>query len=238
MSEIDLAYLPVIGRGEQINIICAMHGIKVNSLMSNPMGEDFNKDTQAPFGTIPWMKDHSNGIELNDSMAIVQYLVTKYEGPLTPQNPEEAAIMGMYWAWCQDYYSFVLSPFHDIITGHNEPFWRNLRLTDTLAEGGKETGIKNLTTLHKSRANLLERHLEKSGNVDQFLTGSKCSYADIFLFTCVRTTQETGGFGILRDELGRDPFEDYPIITQICNEVGKIDVVSKTVGSKFSECPI
>ena len=238
MSEIDLAYLPVIGRGEQINIICAMHGIKVNSLMSNPMGEDFNKDTQAPFGTIPWMKDHSNGIELNDSMAIVQYLVTKYEGPLTPQNPEEAAIMGMYWAWCQDYYSFVLSPFHDIITGHNEPFWRNLRLTDTLAEGGKETGIKNLTTLHKSRANLLERHLEKSGNVDQFLTGSKCSYADIFLFTCVRTTQETGGFGILRDELGRDPFEDYPIITQICNEVGKIDVVSKTVGQKFSECPI
>ena len=238
MSEIDLAYLPVIGRGEQINIICAMHGIKVNSLMSNPMGEDFNKDTQAPFGTIPWMKDHSNGIELNDSMAIVQYLVTKYEGPLTPQTPEEAAIMGMYWAWCQDYYSFVLSPFHDIITGHNEPFWRNLRLTDTLAEGGKETGIKNLTTLHKSRANLLERHLEKSGNVAQFLTGSKCSYADIFLFTCVRTTQETGGFGILRDELGRDPFEDYPIITQICNEVGKIDVVSKTVGSKFSECPI
>ena len=238
MSEIDLAYLPVIGRGEQINIICAMHGIKVNSLMSNPMGEDFNKDTQAPFGTIPWMKDHSNGIELNDSMAIVQYLVTKYEGPLTPQNPEEAAVMGMYWAWCQDYYSFVLSPFHDIITGHNEPFWRNLRLTDRLAEGGKETGIKNLTTLHKSRANLLERHLEKSGNVDQFLTGSKCSYADIFLFTCVRTTQETGGFGILRDELGRDPFEDYPIITQICNEVGKIDVVSKTVGSKFSECPI
>ena len=34
MSEIDLAYLPVIGRGEQINIICAMQGIKVNSLMS------------------------------------------------------------------------------------------------------------------------------------------------------------------------------------------------------------
>ena len=238
MSEIDLAYLPVIGRGEQINIICAMHGIKVNPLMSNPIGEDFNKDVQAPFGTIPWMKDHSNGIELNDSMAIVQYLVTKYEGPLTPQTPEEAAIIGMYWAWCQDYYSFVLSPFHDIITGHNEPFWRNLRLTDTLAEGGKETGIKNLTTLHKSRANLLERHLDKSGNVDQFLTGSKCSYADIFLFTCVRTTQETGGFGILRNELGRDPYEDYPIITQICNEVGKIDVVSKTVGSKFSECPI
>ena len=32
MPEIDLAYLPVVGRGEQINIICAMHGIKINSL--------------------------------------------------------------------------------------------------------------------------------------------------------------------------------------------------------------
>ena len=75
MSEIDLAYLPVIGRGEQINIICAMHGIKVNSLMSNPMGEDFNKDTQAPFGTIPWMKDHSNGIELNDGLGIAAIML-------------------------------------------------------------------------------------------------------------------------------------------------------------------
>ena len=91
MPEIDLAYLPVVGRGEQINIICAMHGIKVNSLMSNPMGDDFNKDTQAPFGTVPWMKDHSNGLELNDSMAIVQYLVNKYEGPLTPSDADQAA---------------------------------------------------------------------------------------------------------------------------------------------------
>ena len=120
MKEIDLVYLPVIGRGEQINIICAMHDIQAKYLMSKPMGEDFDKNTEAPFGTIPWMKDHSNGLELNDSMAIVQYLITKYEGPLTPRNIEEGALAAMYWAWCQDYYSFVLSPFHDIITGHNE----------------------------------------------------------------------------------------------------------------------
>ena len=75
MKEIDLVYLPVIGRGEQINLICAMHDIKVNFLLSNPMGDDFDKDKEAPFGTIPWMKDRSNGLELNDSMAIVQYLV-------------------------------------------------------------------------------------------------------------------------------------------------------------------
>ncbi len=111
-------------------------------------------------------------------------------------------------------------------------------MTDTLAEGGKETGIKNLTTLHKSRANFLESHLEKTSNSGQFLTGSDCSYADIFLFTCVRTVQETGGFGILRDELNGDPFKDYPIISGICNEVGKIGTVIETVGTKFSECPI
>ena len=238
MPEIDLAYLPIVGRGEQINIICAMHGIKVNAMMSKPMGEDFDKDTEAPFGTVPWMKDHSNGLELNDSLAIVQYLVAKYEGPLTPKNTEEAALVAMYWAWCQDYYSFVLSPFHDIITGHNEPFWRNLRLTDTLADGGKETGIKNLTTLHNNRAKLLEKHLEHSSTSKPFLNGSDCSYADIFLFTCVRTVQNTGGFGILRDEVGGDPFGESPNIQSICDEVGKIDEVIKAVGSKFSECPI
>ena len=51
-----LVYLPIVGRGLQINIFCAMHNIKVNFLMSKPMGEDFDKDTQAPFGTIPWLR--------------------------------------------------------------------------------------------------------------------------------------------------------------------------------------
>jgi glutathione S-transferase len=237
MSEIDLAYLPIVGRGEQINIICAMHGIKVNKLLSSPMGDDFDKDVQAPFGTIPWMKDKSNGLELNDSMAIVQYLINKYPGPLTPKSPEHSALVGMYWSWTQDYYSFVMSPFHDIITGHSEAFWRNLRLTDTLADGGKEVGIKNLTTLHNSRTKFLEEHL-KTTSSSPFLTGSDCSYADIFLYTCVETTRKTGGFAILRDSCDGDPFKECPRIISICNEVGKIDNVVKTVGSKFSDCPI
>ena len=160
MTEVSIAYFPVIGRGEQLNIICAMHGITVNNLLSTPMGSDFDKNKEAPFGTVPWMKDHANGLELNDSLAIIQYLVSKYEGPLTPGTPESAAMAAMYWGWAQDYYSFVLSPMHDIITGHNEVFWRNLRLTDTLAEGGKETGIANLATLHTSRLKFLEDHLK------------------------------------------------------------------------------
>ena len=237
MNNIDLAYLPVVGRGLQIKIICEMHNIGVNYMLSNPMGEDFDKDSQAPFGTIPWMKDNNNGIELNDSMAIVLYLVSKYPGPLTPQNSEEAAIVNMYWAWAQDYYSFVLSPFHDIITGHNEPFWRNLRLTDTLTDGGKETGISNLTKLHNIRIGFLEKHLS-SNQTGSFLTGSKCSYADIFLYTCVRTVQETAGFGILRDSCGGDPFKDCPNIVSIINEVGKIDAVTKASGDIFEKAPI
>ena len=237
MNKIDLAYLPVVGRGLQIKIICEMHNIGVNYMLSNPMGEDFDKDNQAPFGTIPWMKDNNNGIELNDSMAIVLYLVSKYPGPLTPQTPDQAAIVNMYWAWAQDYYSFVLSPFHDIITGHNEPFWRNLRLTDTLADGGKETGISNLTKLHNIRTGFLEKHLS-SNQTGSFLTGSNCSYADIFLYTCVRTVQETAGFGILRDSCGGDPLKDCPTIASIINEVGKIDAVTKASGDIFEKAPI
>ena len=78
MKEIDFAYLPIIGRGEQVHIICSMHGIKLNMLHSTPMGNDFELTKDSLFGTVPWMKEKSNGLVLNDSMAIVQYLVTKY----------------------------------------------------------------------------------------------------------------------------------------------------------------
>ena len=237
MSKIDIAYIPIVGRGLQINIICALHEIETNMMMSKPMGEDFDKDTEAPFGTIPWLKDHSNGIELNDSLAIVQYLITKYPGPLTPSSTENSALSAMYWSWAQDYYSFVLSPFHDIITGHNEPFWRNLRLTDTLAEGGKELGISNLTKLHHARLQYLENHI-KNKNLGPFITGETCSYADIFIYTCVRTVQETGGFAILRDACQNEPFKNCPNILKICDEVEKNPKIIETVGNKFKDCPI
>ena len=42
MKEIDLAYFPIVGRGEQINIVCAIQGIKVNNLISTPMGNDLS----------------------------------------------------------------------------------------------------------------------------------------------------------------------------------------------------
>lgn len=237
MSEISVAYFPVIGRGEQIRIVCAMHGISIKELISTPMGEDFDKDTEAPFGTVPWMKDHSNGLELNDSLAIIQYLISKYKGPLTPKSLESAALTAMYWGWVQDYYSFVLSPLHDIITGHNEVFWRNLRLTDTLADGGKETAIENLATLHKARLVFLEKHLD-TRNPSPFISGEDCSYADVFLYTCVRTVEETAGFAVLRAIVGEKPFAEFPKISKIAASVGDIDKVSTTVSDRFSTCPI
>ena len=237
MKEIDFAYLPIVGRGEQIHIICAMHQIKVNLLLSTPMGNDFQLETDSIFGTVPWMKDKSNGLILNDSVAMVQYLVSEYEGPLTPASSVEAASIANLWAWVNDYYSFVLSPLHDIITGHNEVFWRNLRLTDTLVGGGKEVGLANLKTLHEKRVGFLENFLEKSAK-NKFMVNDKCSYADIFLFTCVRAVQKCPGFGEFRKLFSEDPFLKQKNILRVCNQVGSIAAVSETVGRKFDDCPI
>ena len=237
MPKIDLVYLPIVGRGLQIKIICAMHKIETNIMMSTPLGEEFDRDTQSPFGTIPYLKDHSNGLELNDSLAIVQYLISKYPGPLTPKSVENAALTSMYWSWAQDYYSYVISPFHDIITGHNEPFWRNLRLTDTLEGGGKEVAVSNLTVLHKKRLQYLEKDIEKNG-LRPFVTGEDCSYADIFIYTCIRAVQKTGGFEILRNSCNEEPFKNCDSILKICDKVDEIPAVIDAVGSSFEECPV
>ena len=88
-----------------------------------------------------------------------------------------------------------------------------------------------------TRTGFLEKYLSSKQN-GSFLTGSKCSYADIFLYTCVRTVQETAGFGILREACGGEPFKDCPTILKICNEVGKMDAVTKASGDIFEKAPI
>ena len=237
MKEIDFAYFPIIGRGEQVHIICALHGIKLNMLNSTPMGNDFELNSESLFGTVPWMKDKSNGVILNDSMAIVQYLVSEYVGPLTPSSASESALIANLWAWSNDYYSFVLSPLHDIITGHSEAFWRNLRLTDTLADGGKELAMKNLIILHDKRVNFLETYLERN-ELSGFMVGKKCSYADIFLYTCVRAVQGCPGFAEFREKFGSDPFGKRARILKVCEAVEDIKEVKDTIGNKFDKCPI
>ena len=68
--------------------------------------------------------------------------------------------------------------------------------------------------------------------------GENCSYADIFLFTCVRTVENTSGFGMLRAVVGESPFADFPITAKIAASVGDMELVEASVGNKFSECPI
>ena len=234
-KKIDLAYFPeIIGRGYQILVLCAEHKIEVNFLKAKPVGDDFDKDTQSPFGTLPWMKDQSEGLVLNDSMAIVQYLVKKYPGPASPRSIREEALAANMWAFVQDYYAFVLSPFHDIMLKQNDPFWRNLRLTDPRVNGGDGKAVSNLTTLHKKRIAYLEKELQRMGS-PEFLTGDGYTYADIFLYICVRATQKCEGFKILRDSCGGDPLAECPNILSICNRVGGRPAVQASMGDMFEK---
>ena len=69
------------------------------------------------------------------------------------------------------------------------------------------------------------------------LTGEKCSYADIFIYTCIKTVQETKGFSILRDACEDHPFKNCENILNICNEISNIPEVIETIGSKFKDYP-
>ena len=166
----------------------------------------------------------------------MQYLINQYEGPTTPQSVIETANAVNMWAWVQDYYSFVLSPFHDIITEHQDAFWRNLRLTDTLADG-EEEGVSKLTKLHHNRIQYLDSVLQEMGS-PKYLTGDSYTYADVFLYTCVRATQKCAGFKILRDSFGGDPFEKQKNILAICDTVENRPAVIKSIGNKFDKAPI
>ena len=51
-AKIQLAYFPIIGRGQQILIICEEHDIEVEFLTAKPFGDDFDKDSQSPLSLI------------------------------------------------------------------------------------------------------------------------------------------------------------------------------------------
>lgn len=224
MPTVDFAYKPIIGRGEQVRLICAENGVEVNEIWHAAFDA-----SKLPFGTLPYLKDGS--MELNDSMAIVQYIVAKYPGPASPTSTETAALAGDMWAWCQDYYSFVLSPYHDIAFEKQDKFWRNARLTDT-RHNGDEAAISDLVKLHHTRLAFLEKRLASSAS-KEYLAG-EFTYADLFLFTCVRAAQECEMFGKFRD--GGATFGDYPLTCAICDRVGNRDAVKGAV-KDFSTCP-
>ena len=232
-TPVDFAYFPVVGRGEQIRLIFAEHGIASNEIVPVGFGGDTFKHGETPHGHLPWLKDGE--LTLNDSFAIVQYLVEKYPGPFTPDSFGAKMKSIDAWAFVQDYYSFVLSPLHDMALKHGERFWRNARMTDTRAVGSEEEYVADLKTLHEKRMGYFEKKCAALGT--PFLSGSACTYADVFLYTCVYAVQKCKGFGPFRDACGGDPFKEYPTVLAIVAKVAEREKI-KAVAGKFDQAPI
>jgi len=219
----EWAYFPIIGRGEQVRLLAAENDITLTDLNV--------KHPDAPMGTFPVLKD--GDVTLNDSAAIMFYLAKKYPGAATPQGVDlEAKCLDM-WSVQQDYYSFVLSPMHDLINGQRNALARNLRLSDVSDEQDR---LKNLVALHKKRCGFLEKRLAAMPAKD-YSCGDTFTLADIFLYTNVRTTQHCKKFEGFRAALGGNPFADYPTISAIADKVGAREKISPTAG-KFADMPM
>jgi len=237
-ADLDLAYVNiVIGRGEQLELIMAEHGISYNFRNCVGFGGDFVKNDESATGSFPWLDVKDEGFKLTDTTAMVQYLVQKYPGPATPRNLKEEVMALDAWAWCQDYYSFFLSPYHDTILSHNEPHWRNVRNTDPRAKAGEpghEDYIAELHTLHDNRTVRLENKLEAMGT--EYMAGDELTYADLFLYTCVESVNSCGGFATLRDARDGDAFAACPKIKAIHAKVGARPKVAER-SAKYKEAP-
>ena len=77
---------------------------------------------------------------------------------------------------------------HDVIMNHAEPHWRQGRNTDPRANPEHEKHadfLLELKTLHAQRMGRLEKKLVAAGTA--FCAGDECTYADLFIYTCVTT---------------------------------------------------
>ena len=71
---------------------------------------------------------------------------------------------------------------------HAEPHWRQGRNTDPRASPEHEKHadfLSELKTLHAQRMGRLEKKLVAAGTA--FCAGDECTYADLFIYTCVTT---------------------------------------------------
>ena len=69
-----------------------------------------------------------------------------------------------------------------------------------------------------------------------FSCGDKYTFADIFLYTNVRTTQLCSKFEDFRQAFGGDPFAEYPHICAIADKVQARPKISSTA-DKFAKMP-
>jgi glutathione S-transferase len=101
-----------------------------------------------------------------------------------------------------------------------------------------------LVTLHKTRATFLETRLRKvadaTGSPPAYLCGDEFTFADLFLYTNVRSIQQCKGFEAFRKacqdqgvSAGDDPFSAFPLICGIANNVGDREKIRPTA-DKFA----
>ena len=232
-------YLPVVGRGEQIRLLAAEHGIDYETVLPAGFGGEYNWAEQAPHGTVPVLET-TEGFAIGDSAAIVDYILEKTpDGPLTPKDTKARCLAKDAWNFCNDYYSFFLSPMHDVIMKHAEPHWRQGRNTDPRASPEHEKHadfLSELKALHTQRMGRLQKKLAAAGTA--FCAGDECTYADLFIYTCVTTVQKCGGFAAFRESCGEEgPFAGCPMVLELAAKVGEREKVAAAAGI-FDQAPV
>lgn len=231
-------YLPVVGRGEQIILLAAEHGIEYDFVPPAGFGGDYNWAESAPHGTLPALE--ADGLQLGDSGAIIEYMLEKTpEGPLAPKDTKTKVLARDTWAFCNDYYGHFLSPMHDTIMNHAEPHWRQGRNTDPRAAPEHEKHadyVGELKTLHLQRMGRLEKKLVSAGTA--YCAGDECTYADLFVYTCVTTVLKCGGFAAFRETFGEaGPFAGCPTVLALAAKVGERPKVAE-LAPKFDAAPV
>ena len=122
---------------------------------------------------------------------------------------------------------------------HAEPHWRQGRNTDPRASPEHEKHadfFSELKALHTQRMGRLQKKLAAAGTA--FCAGDECTYADLFIYTCVMTVQKCGGFAPFRELCGEEgPFAGCPMVLELAAKVGEREKVAAAAGI-FDQAPV
>ncbi|GMH84577.1 hypothetical protein TrVE_jg1468 [Triparma verrucosa] len=233
-------YLPVVGRGEQIHLLLAEHGMEVDFVLPAGFGGEYVWQEQAVHGTLPSFETNDNGLVLSDSGTIIEYILEKTpDGPCRPKDMKSRLLARDTWSFCQDYYNHFVSPMHDTIMNHAEPHWRQGRNTDPRASPEHALNadyLSELKTYHTQRVNRLEKKLAAAGT--PYCAGEDITYADLFIYTNVTTILKCKGFTAFRESFGEvGPFENCPTLLALAEKIGEREKV-KALAGKFDQAPV
>ena len=70
-------YLPIVGRGEQIRLLLAEHGMEVDFVLPKGFGGEYVWQDQAVHGTLHSNETGEDGLVLSDSSTIIDYIFEK-----------------------------------------------------------------------------------------------------------------------------------------------------------------